>query len=1003
MKHTREGARQVAAYGRQSALESASVLIKKLYRNPEWWILNVALDLLLSTPLRPDAGIPQSAHALNMKTQPILSALIAVVVALFATGATAQMAIDSSFDSGNIGSYTIDDINHEIDLELTTDALAYTYWTNFKVSGVLGQEVTFNITNADLVNFLYNDDPSGEVQMVYSYDGDNWFRLTSHSYSAPTYTFTQTFTEGEVQIAMFFPFSTEEMSALVDTASASPWASKTVLGTSHQGRDIDLLTITNTAIPIGDKKIIYFISRQHAAETSGSFLLEGIIDFLISDDEYAAGFRDNYVWYIVPMINPDGVYLGKPRSNSEGNDPNRDWNPSNTDTVEVVIVRDHIDSVNAAHGIDMLADFHSQMQDDGDWQNFIYSPSGNTFFSKLSDWTAFDEQSTGGSSCSFSSCTSRGYATVELGVFYINFEPTPHLVTWTEDSLKAEGKYAAFAINQYFGDYDGPLLLQDSDFDASNNSAELRGNPTGTGWYESRGDQPNKLTLDTTTSPGNNMAALKYSSPAGETTAYLSQNLGSPQSGTFSISMDLLIEDIEDDEGRDRATLINIGDDSDGNNGPNSTSSERFVFLAFYDPSPDSGNDDLQIRAREYRHDHPTTPQSWNTTSAWTLVKSGLSYDTWYTIGVDVDFSGGTYDVSVDGVLEQAGINKYQDYSSDAVTHLSFSIATGDSYVDNVYEPRCGDGNVDAGNGELCDDGNNLNGDCCSSTCQFEAAGSACDDGAFCSTGETCSGAGVCGGGGAIDCSASDDQCNAGVCNEGTDACEAQPSNEGSACDDGAFCTSGETCTAGACVGGGAIDCSASGDQCNAGVCNEGTDACEAQPSNEGIACDDGAFCTSGETCTAGACGGGGVVTGDDGVGCTDDICDEINDQIVNAVNHGACDNGAFCDGSETCDAVLDCQAGTSPTLSDGVECTDDSCDEALDLVINTTNDGNCDDGNECTADACDDVLGCTHDVIPGCSVPVPVASDNGRVILVMMLALVTFGFVYWRRHPLDT
>ena len=970
-----------------------------------------------------------------MRTQIILSALITVVAALFATGATAQMAIDSSFDSGSIGSYTIDDINHEIDLEVVQDDLIastpYLYWTNFKVSGVQGLEVTFNINNADKVHFLYNDDPSGEVQMVYSYDGDNWFRLTSHSYSDPTYTFTQTFTEDEVQIATFFPFSSEEMSALVDTASASPWASKTVLGTSHQGRDIDLLTITNTAIPIGDKKIIYFISRQHAAETSGSFLLEGIIDFLISDDEYAAGFRDNYVWYIAPMINPDGVYLGKPRSSSEGNDPNRDWNPSNTDTVEVVIVRDHIDSVNAAHGIDMLADFHSQMQDDGDWQNFIYSPSGNTFFSKLSDWTAFDEQSTGGSSCSFSSCTSRGYATVELGVFYVNFEPTPHLVTWTEDSLNAEGKYAAFAINQYFGDYDGPLLLQDSDFDASGNSAELRENPTGTGWYESRSDQPNKLTLDTTTSPGNNMAALKYSSPAGETTAYLSQNLGSRQSGTFSISMDLLIEDIEDDEGRDRATLINIGDDSDGDNGPNSTSSERFVFLAFYDPSPDSGSDDLQIRAREYRHDHPTTPQSWNTTSAWTLVKSGLSYDTWYTVGVDVDVPGGTYDVSVDGVPERAGINKYQDYSSDAVTHLSFSIATGDSYVDNVFEPRCGDGNVDAGNGESCDDGNNLNGDCCSSTCQFEAAGSVCDDGAFCSTGETCSGAGVCGGGGAIDCSASDDQCNVGVCNEGTDACEAQASNEGSACDDGAFCNSGETCTAGACGGGGAIDCSASDDQCNAGVCNEGTDACEAQPSNEGSACDDGNFCNSGETCTAGACGGGGATDcsaiADD---CNDGVCNENTDQCESLpINYGdACDDGLFCTVNEICwpggfcvGSDLDCSAASTDICNIGVcnEATD-ACEPSPANIGGVCDDGdactvtfcgagscqfssnvNCDDQNPCTADSCDAVTGCTNEEIPECSVPVPTASDNGRKVLIMMLALVTFGFAYWRRHPL--
>ena len=39
-------------------------------------------------------------------------------------------------------------------------------------------------------------------------------------------------------------------------------------------------------------------------------------------------------------------------------------------------------------------------------------------------------------------------------------------------------------------------------------------------------------------------------------------------------------------------------------------------------------------------------------------------------------------------------------------------------------EPTCGDGNVEAG--EACDDGNNLDGDCCSSTCEIESSGTVC-------------------------------------------------------------------------------------------------------------------------------------------------------------------------------------------------------------------------------------------------------------------------------------
>lgn len=58
----------------------------------------------------------------------------------------------------------------------------------------------------------------------------------------------------------------------------------------------------------------------------------------------------------------------------------------------------------------------------------------------------------------------------------------------------------------------------------------------------------------------------------------------------------------------------------------------------------------------------------------------------------------------------------------------------------------CGNGIITTG--EQCDDGNTRNGDCCSSTCQYEAAGSSCDD-LFCWNGNVngiCDGAGTCNG-----------------------------------------------------------------------------------------------------------------------------------------------------------------------------------------------------------------------------------------------------------------
>jgi cysteine-rich repeat protein len=84
--------------------------------------------------------------------------------------------------------------------------------------------------------------------------------------------------------------------------------------------------------------------------------------------------------------------------------------------------------------------------------------------------------------------------------------------------------------------------------------------------------------------------------------------------------------------------------------------------------------------------------------------------------------------------------------------------------------PPCGDGLLDPE--EECDDGNNLNGDCCSASCTMEPDGGSCDDGEGCT---------------------SSDQCSSG-------ACAGTPVTNGTPCDDGSLCTV-DGCQNGACVG----------------------------------------------------------------------------------------------------------------------------------------------------------------------------------------------------------
>ena len=60
-----------------------------------------------------------------------------------------------------------------------------------------------------------------------------------------------------------------------------------------------------------EKKVIVFTSRVHPGETPGSHVLNGCLD-LITDLKSEQGrlLRKNFVFKVIPTLNPDGVSRG---------------------------------------------------------------------------------------------------------------------------------------------------------------------------------------------------------------------------------------------------------------------------------------------------------------------------------------------------------------------------------------------------------------------------------------------------------------------------------------------------------------------------------------------------------------------------------------------------------------------------------------------------------------------------------------------------------------------
>mmetsp|Transcript_44161 Transcript_44161/g.59867 ORF Transcript_44161/g.59867 Transcript_44161/m.59867 type:complete len:120 (+) Transcript_44161:884-1243(+) len=72
------------------------------------------------------------------------------------------------------------------------------------------------------------------------------------------------------------------------------------------------------------KKVVFFTSRVHPGETPGSHALNGFLDLLTDlKSEQGRCLRKNFVFKIIPILNPDGVSRGYYRLDTNATNLNR--------------------------------------------------------------------------------------------------------------------------------------------------------------------------------------------------------------------------------------------------------------------------------------------------------------------------------------------------------------------------------------------------------------------------------------------------------------------------------------------------------------------------------------------------------------------------------------------------------------------------------------------------------------------------------------------------------
>jgi len=146
----------------------------------------------------------------------------------------------------------------------------------------------------------------------------------------------------------------------IDELSEFPYVSKSVIGSSSEGRPIYKLELTENS---STNKYLFIISRQHPPEVTGYFAMKAFLEAITGDSETAKIFRTNYKTVVIPLVNPDGIDNGHWRHNNKGVDLNRDWvefNQPEPGAVKNEVEQILSDPNNAIH---FFIDFHSTTED----------------------------------------------------------------------------------------------------------------------------------------------------------------------------------------------------------------------------------------------------------------------------------------------------------------------------------------------------------------------------------------------------------------------------------------------------------------------------------------------------------------------------------------------------------------------------------------------------------------------------------------------------------------
>ena len=227
---------------------------------------------------------------------------------------TQKLSVDCDYPGGNIIVVSVDD-NRIVVRQDLRDTTEWWFYYNFRVRGAAGRTIAVT----------FDDQGRGPIAAcgpAVSIDSRRTWHWAVTDFDTRRFSYHVPRDAEEVYFALSIPYQLDDFQHFLNRHAGNGNATLNVatLTVTEQGRHAPVLTIGNPDTAAAN---ILFTCRHHACESVAGYVLEGLLDELLSPA--AADFRRSHAVTAIPFIDLDGVEAGDQGKSRHPHDHNRDY------------------------------------------------------------------------------------------------------------------------------------------------------------------------------------------------------------------------------------------------------------------------------------------------------------------------------------------------------------------------------------------------------------------------------------------------------------------------------------------------------------------------------------------------------------------------------------------------------------------------------------------------------------------------------------------------------